>query len=60
MYIYADQLWQYDHRLKFFYASPMISILNFISELTPVIEPVLILEDEAPLMDKTSNSNSFY
>jgi len=52
MYIYADQLWQYDHRLKFFYASPMISILNFISELTPVIEPILILEDEAPLMIK--------
>jgi len=52
MYIYADQLWQYDHRLKFFYASPMISILNFISELTPVIEPVLILEDSAPFMIK--------
>ena len=52
MYIYADQLWQYDHRLKFFYASPMMSILNFISELTPVIEPVLILEDKEPLMFK--------
>jgi len=55
MYSYADQLWQYDHRLKFFYASPMISILNFISELTPVIEPILLLEDSHPLVRNLSS-----
>ncbi len=52
MYIYADQLWQYDHRLKFFYASPLMSMLNFLTKVAPFIEPVLILEDTQPLISK--------
>ena len=52
MYIYADQLWQYDHRLKFFYASPMMSMLNFLTQVAPFIEPVLILEDKQPLLQR--------
>ena len=51
MYIYADQLWQYDNRIKFFYASPMMSILDFLTKVAPFIEPVLILEDTKPLLN---------
>lgn len=52
IYIYADQLWQYDHRVKFFYASPIMSILNFLTQVAPFIEPVLILEDTEPLIKR--------
>jgi len=49
MYQYADQLWQYNHKVKFFYASPMMTLLNFMSNLAPFIEPNLILEDTKPI-----------
>ncbi len=49
VYQYADQLWHYNHKIKFFYASPIISLLNFISNLAPFIEPSLLLEDKRPL-----------
>ncbi|WP_200762957.1 nitrous oxide reductase family maturation protein NosD [Nitrosophilus alvini] len=46
--IYADQLWQFDHRLKFFYATPTLSLLNFLGKLAPFSEPVLLLQDTRP------------
>jgi len=48
VYQYANSLWQYNHKVKFFYASPIMSLLNFISELAPFIEPNLLLEDKKP------------
>lgn len=50
MYQYADRLWHYNNRVKFFYATPIISIINFILNLAPFIEPVLLLEDKKPLL----------
>ena len=50
VYQYADQLWHYNHKIKFFYASPIISLLNFMSNLAPFIEPSLLLEDKKPLI----------
>lgn len=47
---YADQLWHYNHRVKFFYAAPIMSILNFIVNLAPFVEPVLLLEDKKPII----------
>lgn len=47
---YADQLWHYNHRVKFFYAAPIMSMLNFIVNLAPFIEPVLLLEDKKPII----------
>jgi nitrous oxidase accessory protein len=52
IYLYADQLWQYDHRVKFFYASPLMSILDFLAQIAPFIEPVLVLEDTQPLIKR--------
>jgi len=48
-YQYADQLWHYNHKVKFFYASPVMSLLNFLSHLAPFIEPNLIMEDKKPI-----------
>ncbi|RUM70091.1 MAG: nitrous oxide reductase family maturation protein NosD, partial [Sulfurovum sp.] len=50
VYQYADKLWEYNHKVKFFYASPLMSLLNFISQLAPFIEPNLLIEDGKPLM----------
>jgi len=49
IYQHADQLWHYNHKVKFFYGAPLMSMLNFLSELAPFVEPVLLLEDTKPL-----------
>jgi len=54
VYQYADWLWQYDHRVKFFYASVSMSLLNFLSQLAPFISPNMLLEDSSPLAHKNS------
>jgi len=50
VYQYADQLWHYNNKIKFFYASPIMSLLNFLTAIAPFIEPVLLLEDTNPLI----------
>lgn len=47
---YADRLWHYNNKVKYFYAAPVISILNFILSIAPFIEPVVLLEDTQPLV----------
>ena len=49
IYQHADQLWHYNPKVKFFYGAPLMSMLNFLSELAPFVEPVLLLEDTKPL-----------
>ena len=48
VYQYADQLWIYNPNVKFFYGSPVISLLNFLAKLAPFTKPVFILEDAKP------------
>ncbi len=48
VYQYADQLWVYNHDVKFFYGSPVISLLNFLSKLAPFSEPIFLMEDQKP------------
>ena len=52
IYQYADQLWQYNNKVKFFYGSVVMSLLNFLAQLAPFIEPVLLLEDPKPIVSK--------
>ena len=47
---YADQLWHYNHKIKFFYASPVMSLMNFLANLAPFVEPIMLLEDKKPLI----------
>ena len=48
-YQYADQLWHYNHKVKFFYASPIMSMMNFLANLAPFVEPNLLLVDKKPI-----------
>ena len=48
VYQYADQLWIYNPDVKFFYASPVISLLNFLAKLAPFTKPVFLMSDEQP------------
>jgi len=48
VYQYADQLWVYNPDVKFFYGSPVISLLNFLAKLAPFTKPVFIMADEKP------------
>ncbi|RRS30422.1 MAG: nitrous oxidase accessory protein [Epsilonproteobacteria bacterium (ex Lamellibrachia satsuma)] len=49
-YAYADKIWLLNPNIKFFYGSPVISILNFLAKLAPFSEPVLLLSDKHPKM----------
>jgi nitrous oxidase accessory protein len=49
IYQYADQLWHYNNKVKFFYGSPVMSLMNFLSNLAPFVEPNLIMEDSKPI-----------
>ncbi len=48
-YLYMDQIWIKHPEAKFFYASPIVSILNFILRTAPFVEPVFLIEDEEPM-----------
>ena len=48
VYQYADQLWIYNPNVKFFYGSPVISLLNFLAKLAPFSKPLFLLEDQEP------------
>lgn len=48
VYQYADQLWTYNPDVKFFYGSPVISLLNFLAKLAPFTAPLFLLEDSKP------------
>ena len=48
IYQYADQLWIYNPNVKFFYGSPVISLLNFLAKLAPFTKPHFLLEDKKP------------
>jgi len=48
VYQYADQLWVYNPDVKFFYASPVISLLNFLAKLAPFTKPLFLMEDLEP------------
>jgi len=52
VYQYADQLWVYNSDVKFFYASPVISLLNFLAKLAPFTKPLFLMEDPKPKISK--------
>jgi len=49
-FAYADKVWLLNPDIKFFYGSPVISILNFLAKLAPFSEPVLLISDAHPKM----------
>ena len=49
VYTYSDRLWHYNHKIKFFYASPAMSIIDFIAKIAPFIKPDILFEDNKPI-----------
>ncbi len=50
-YLYLDQLWVKNPELKFFYGSPLYSMVNFLLKLAPFMEPIFVIEDEKPIFN---------
>ena len=55
VWIYADKLWEYDHHLRWFYATPLMSLLDFIERIAPFDEPDLLFVDPHPRMQPPSS-----
>ena len=49
---YADQMWIYNSDVKYFYGSPVISLLNFLAKLAPFTKPLFLMEDKQPKIIK--------
>ncbi|MBU2646236.1 nitrous oxide reductase family maturation protein NosD [bacterium] len=63
--IYFETLWMGDDWMRFFYGSPVISVLNFVARLAPVSEPRRLMSDHKPVFKVdfellTSAANLFY
>ena len=56
LYYYADKIWLLNPNVRFFYGSPVISILNFLAKLAPFSEPVKLVKDPHPLMHEKEAS----
>ena len=50
-YLYLDQLWVKNPELRFFYGSPLYSMLNFLLKLAPFMEPIFVIEDKEPIFN---------
>jgi len=57
LYYYADRMWMLNPNIKFFYASPIISIMNFLAKIAPLSEPIKLLEDKRPKMVISKGEN---
>ena len=49
VYQYGDLLWHENNKIKFFYAVPVMSLLNFLLKLAPFMEPNMIMQDSKPI-----------
>ncbi len=47
---YADKMWLSNPDVKFFYGSPIITIINFLAKLAPFSEPFILAIDPKPKM----------
>lgn len=56
-YLYIDQIWIKNPEVKFFYGSPILSILNFILKMAPFVEPVFLIEDKKPIFNYKISSD---
>jgi len=49
VYQHADLLWHENNKIKFFYAAPVMSLLNFLLKIAPFMEPNMIMQDTKPI-----------
>ncbi len=49
-YLYADKLWLLNPDVRFFFGSPVMSIMDFLDKLAPFSKPIKLAEDKHPVM----------
>ena len=49
--IYLDTLWMDDDWVRFFYGSPVISVVNLLAKLAPISEPRRLMSDQSPVFN---------
>lgn len=49
--IYLDTLWMADDWIRFFYGSPVISVVNLLARLAPISEPRRLMSDQNPVFN---------
>ena len=49
IYEYHARLWRFNPDVKFFYGSPILSILDYLEKLAPFSKPQFILKDKKPI-----------
>jgi nitrous oxidase accessory protein len=54
VYGYAGRVWMDVPNTRFFKGTPLLEVLDFLDRLAPFSEPVLLLEDKNPRMDRKS------
>ena len=57
LFNYADRIWMDVPPARFFQGTPVMAVLDFLERLAPFSEPVLLVEDEQPLMSARNRSD---
>lgn len=57
LYAYADQLWIDKPMARFFLATPMLSVMDFLARLAPFNQPVLLIQDDIPSVNDSPDYN---
>ncbi len=52
---YLDSLWMDNPWMRFFFGSPVISMVNFLARLAPISQPRHIMTDQNPVFSLTSD-----
>jgi nitrous oxidase accessory protein len=51
IYEYHARLWRFNPDVKFFYGSPILSVLDYLEKLAPFSKPTFILKDPKPVFN---------
>jgi len=51
IYEYHARLWRFDKHIKYFYGTPILSILDYLEKLAPFSKPQFVLKDPEPIFN---------
>ena len=51
IYEYHARLWRFNPNVKFFYGSPILSVIDYLEKLAPFSKPQFILKDPKPIFN---------
>ncbi len=59
IYEYHARLWRFNPDVKYFYGSPILSVIDYLEKLAPFSKPQFILKDPKPIFNKDVFKNKF-